>query len=179
GPAAESAGTRGPVAVLGMACRFPGAETPEAFWELLVSGRDTVTAVPEYRWQGLAGWHGRDSASGDPGLFGSFLPEPADFDAACFGLDDDEARATDPQARIFLELAHEALERSGYAGPRRTGRRIGVFAAVGDSGYREILAAATDGDLAAHPGALTGNLPNLIAARLSQALDLDGPALAV
>ncbi|SDP27884.1 amino acid adenylation domain-containing protein [Streptomyces sp. cf386] len=166
----ENARTQ-PVAVLGMACRFPGAATPEAFWELLVEGRDTVTAVPAGRWESAPG--------AAAGLFGSFLPDPADFDAAFFGLDDEEARATDPQARIFLELAHEALERAGYAGPRRTGRRIGVFAAVSDSGYREILADATDGDLAAHPGALTGNLPNLIAARLSQALDLDGPALAV
>ncbi|WP_217213048.1 non-ribosomal peptide synthetase/type I polyketide synthase [Streptomyces sp. AC550_RSS872] len=165
-PAGERPG-QGPVAVLGMSCRFPGAQTPEAFWDLLLTGRDTLTAVPDDRW-------------GDaPGFFGSFLPGPADFDADCFGMDEEEARATDPQARIFLELAHEALERAGYAGPRRTGRRIGVFAAVGDSGYREILADATDGDLAAHPGALTGNLPNLIAARLSQTLDLDGPALAV
>ncbi|MFJ7072028.1 amino acid adenylation domain-containing protein [Streptomyces sp. NPDC098781] len=156
-----------PMAVLGMACRFPGADTPEAFWELLLSGRDTLTAVPDDRWQGAPGFHG------------SFLPDPADFDAARFGMDDEEADATDPQARIFLELAHEALERAGYAGARRAGRRVGVFAAVGDSGYREILAEAADGDLAAHPGALTGNLPNLIAARLSQALDLDGPALAV
>ncbi|MFE6622408.1 amino acid adenylation domain-containing protein [Streptomyces sp. NPDC057740] len=165
-PGGERAG-QGAVAVLGMACRFPGAQTPEAFWDLLLSGRDTLTAVPDDRWDAT------------PGLFGSFLPHPADFDADCFGMDDEEARATDPQARIFLELAHEALERAGYAGPRRAGRRIGVFAAVGDSGYREILADATDGDLAAHPGALTGNLPNLIAARLSQTLDLDGPALAV
>ncbi len=165
-PTGERAG-QGAVAVLGMACRFPGARTPEAFWDLLLSGRDTLTAVPDDRWDDT------------PGYFGSFLPDPADFDTDCFGMDDEEARATDPQARIFLELAHEALERAGYAGPRRTGRRIGVFAAVGDSGYREILADATDGDLAAHPGALTGNLPNLIAARLSQALDLDGPALAV
>lgn len=165
-PAGERAG-QGPVAVLGMACRFPGARTPDAFWDLLLSGRDTLTAAPDGRW---------DDA---PGYFGSFLPDPADFDADWFGMDDEQARATDPQARIFLELAHEALERAGYAGPRRTGRRIGVFAAVGDSGYREILADATDGDLAAHPGALTGNLPNLIAARLSQTLDLDGPALAV
>ncbi|AZQ39733.1 amino acid adenylation domain-containing protein [Streptomyces cyaneochromogenes] len=168
-PSGANAGNQ-PVAVLGMACRFPGASTPEAFWELLLAGRDTVTPAPDTRWE---------SAPDGPGLFGSFLPDPADFDAAFFGLDDEEARATDPQARIFLELAHEALERAGYAGPRRTGRRIGVFAAVSDSGYREILAAATDGDLAAHPGALTGNLPNLIAARLCQALDLDGPALAV
>ncbi|MGI5372898.1 amino acid adenylation domain-containing protein [Streptomyces sp. CA-251387] len=171
-PSGENPRNR-PMAVLGMACRFPGAPTPEAFWDLLVSGRDTVTAVPEDRGEG---W---ESAPGAPALLGSFLPDPGLFDTAFFGLDDEEARATDPQARIFLELAHEALERAGYAGPRRTGRRIGVFAAVGDSGYREILAAATDGDLTAHPGALTGNLPNLIAARLSQTLDLDGPALAV
>ncbi|WP_051828371.1 hybrid non-ribosomal peptide synthetase/type I polyketide synthase [Streptomyces bicolor] len=172
-PASASSGRNPgdqPIAVLGMACRFPGASTPEAFWELLLTGRDTVTAVPDSRWE---------NAPDNAGLFGSFLPDPADFDAAFFGLDDEEARATDPQARIFLELAHEALERAGYAGPRRAGRRIGVFAAVSDSGYREILTAATDGDLAAHPGALTGNLPNLTAARLSQALDLDGPALAV
>ncbi|MFB8757355.1 amino acid adenylation domain-containing protein [Streptomyces nigra] len=160
----------GPVAVLGMACRFPGAETPEDFWELLVSGRDTVTAVPAGRW---------DEGTPATGRFGSFLPGPADFDADFFGMDDAEARATDPQARVFLELAHEALERAGYAGARRAGRRVGVFAAVGDSGYREVLAQAAGGDLAGHPGALTGNLPHLIAARLSQVLDLDGPALAV
>ncbi|MFJ8632247.1 amino acid adenylation domain-containing protein [Streptomyces sp. NPDC093568] len=170
-PPTEGRGN-GPLAVLGMACRFPGAETPDAFWELLVSGRDTTAPVPEGRWDSTPD---TDTA----GFHGSFLPDPAAFDADRFGMDDEEARATDPQARIFLELAHEALERAGYAGARRGGRRIGVFAAVGDSGYREILASAADGDLAAHPGALTGNLPNLIAARLSQALDLDGPALAV
>ncbi|WP_432192487.1 amino acid adenylation domain-containing protein [Streptomyces sp. bgisy027] len=170
-PSSEGGAGNGPLAVLGMACRFPGAETPEAFWELLVSGRDTMTAVPDDRWTGGQADRG--------GFYGSFLPEPGDFDADFFGMDDEEARATDPQARIFLELAHEALERAGYAGARRNGRKVGVFAAVGDSGYREILAATAGGDLTAQPGALTGNLPNLIAARLSQALDLDGPALAV
>ncbi|MFD9038572.1 amino acid adenylation domain-containing protein [Streptomyces bottropensis] len=157
----------GAVAVLSVACRFPGAETPEAFWELLASGGDTVGGgLPEGR-------------RGDGPRAGSFLADPGAFDAGFFGMDDGEARVTDPQARIFLELAHEALERAGYAGPRRAGRRIGVFAAAGDSGYREILAEAADGDLARHPAALTGNLPNLIAARVSQVLDLNGPALAV
>ncbi|MFF9772826.1 amino acid adenylation domain-containing protein [Streptomyces sp. NPDC013978] len=149
-------GPVGALAVLSVACRFPGVDTPEDFWELLTTGADTV---------------GGDAAGR--------LPDPGAFDARFFGMDDAEARATDPQARIFLELAHEALERAGYAGPRRVGRTVGVFAATGDSGYREILAEAADGDLARHPAALTGNLPNLIPARVSQVLDLDGPALAV
>ncbi len=160
----------GAVAVLAVACRFPGAGSPEEFWELLAAGRDTVGAVPEDRW---------GNGPLPSTRFGSFLSDPAAFDAGFFGMDDAEARATDPQARIFLELAHEALERAGYAGPRRAGRRVGVFAATGDSGYREVLAGAADGDLARHPAALTGNLPNLIAARVSQVLDLTGPALAV
>ncbi|MFD9443494.1 amino acid adenylation domain-containing protein [Streptomyces sp. NPDC060006] len=167
---------RAAVAVLATACRFPGAETPEAFWELLAAGGDTVGPAPEDRRTG------EDRVAGVPGertRHGSYLADPGAFDAEFFGMDDTEARATDPQARIFLELAHEALERAGYAGPRRTGRRIGVFAATGESGYREILTESADGDLARHPAALTGNLPNLIAARVSQILDLNGPALAV
>ncbi|MGA5471220.1 amino acid adenylation domain-containing protein [Streptomyces arboris] len=160
-------------AVIGMACRFPGADTPDAFWDLLIDGRDAVTPVPDGRWD-------------DPGTrtaaarkrWGALLDDPAAFDAGYFGIGEDEARALDPQARLFLELAHEALERAGYAGPRRRGRRVGVFAAVGESGYREVLDRAS-ADGSPLPATLTGNLPSLIAARVSQCLDLDGPALAV
>lgn len=158
-------------AVVGLACRFPGAGTPEEFWDLLTAGRDAVTTVPAGRW-GTAG------AAGD-GRWGAFLDDPAAFDAGHFGIGAEEARALDPQARIFLELAHEALERAGYAGPRRRGLRIGVFAAVGDSGYRQILAEAAPGAAPPAGAALTGNLPNLVAARVAHCLDLDGPALAV
>ncbi|MBQ0853813.1 amino acid adenylation domain-containing protein [Streptomyces sp. BH-SS-21] len=160
-------------AVVAMACRFPGASTPEEFWELLTAGRDVVTEVPQDRW-------GADGPVGTvrPDRWGAFLDDPAAFDAAHFGIGDEEARTLDPQARIFLELAHEALERAGYAGPRRRGLRVGVFAAVGDSGYRQVLAGLSPG-LASSATALTGNLPNLVAARVSHCLDLDGPALAV
>ncbi|MFE3379320.1 amino acid adenylation domain-containing protein [Streptomyces anulatus] len=168
-------------AVIGMACRFPGADTPEAFWDLLVDGHDAVTPVPHGRWDDGHDLPGaRTAAEAVPAVprkrWAALLEDPAAFDAGYFGIGEDEARALDPQARLFLELAHEALERAGYAGPRRRGRRIGVFAAVGDSGYRGILErAAADGS----PPALTGNLPALVAARVSQSLDLDGPALAV
>ncbi|MEV6634975.1 amino acid adenylation domain-containing protein [Actinoplanes sp. NPDC051470] len=157
-------GRREELAVVGMACRFPGADTPEEFWANLVAGRDSVTPVT--RWA--------------DGGHGAFLADPALFDAGFFGIGEDEARLLDPHARIFLELAHEALERAGYAGPHRTGRRIGVFAAVGESGYPEIVAGALGGAVGgtgAH--ALTGTLRNLTAARVAHLLDLRGPALAV
>ncbi|MFD9035428.1 amino acid adenylation domain-containing protein [Streptomyces sp. NPDC059567] len=157
------------VAVSGLACRFPGAETPEAFWDRLVDGYDAVTCVPDGRWAQPSDGHAR---------WGAFLDEPAGFDAGFFGIGEDEALATDPQARILLELAHEALERAGYAGPRRHGRRVGVFVAAGDSGYRSLLEQAHhEGELPA--AALTGNLPNMLAARVAHCLDLTGPALAV
>ncbi|MFD7505050.1 amino acid adenylation domain-containing protein [Streptomyces sp. NPDC059850] len=158
------------VAIVSMACRFPGADSPDAFWDRLVAGHDAVGPVPGDRWatrpESTARW-------------GAFLADPAGFDAAYFGIDEQEATATDPQDRIFLELAHEALERAGYAGSRRAGRRVGVFAATGESGYREVLSRAAGPDGGLPPAALTGNLPNLVAARVAQSLDLTGPALAV
>ncbi|MFJ8255110.1 amino acid adenylation domain-containing protein [Streptomyces sp. NPDC094466] len=178
--------------VIGMACRFPGADSPEDFWELLLDGHDAVVPIPRGRWD-----DGQDLPDARPGSgsipaapatpmtpaaprkrWAALLEDPAAFDAGYFGIGEDEARALDPQARLFLELAHEALERAGYAGARRRGRRIGIFAAVGDSGYREVLERAS-GDGSPLPGVLTGNLPALVAARVSQSLDLDGPALAV
>ncbi|MFJ6443263.1 amino acid adenylation domain-containing protein [Streptomyces sp. NPDC091649] len=174
---AAAGGATTAAAVIAMACRFPGADTPEAFWDLLIDGHDAVTPVPHGRWD-----EDHERAGLRPTAprrrWAALLEDPAAFDADYFGIGADEARALDPQARIFLELAHEALERAGYAGPRRHGRRIGVFAAVGDSGYREVLDRAS-ADGSSPPTALTGNLPALIAARVSQCLDLDGPALGV
>ncbi|WDZ82888.1 non-ribosomal peptide synthetase [Micromonospora cathayae] len=154
----------GSVAVIGMACRFPGAATPEEFWQRLVEGWDAVGPVPAHRWTARSS------------RWGGFLDDPMLLDADFFGLTDTEARYTDPHARLFLEIGYEALERAGYAGPRRQGRRIGIFAAVGESGYPELL--GRDGPPAS-TAALVGNLRNLVAARLAQALDLTGPAVAV
>ncbi|MEU4619659.1 amino acid adenylation domain-containing protein [Actinoplanes sp. NPDC023801] len=171
GPAVGVAGLRpvvssgpgaGELAVIGMACRFPDADSPEEFWDNLVAGRDSVTAVT--RWAG--------------GGYGAFLADPASFDAGYFGIGEVEARLLDPHARIFLELAHEALERAGYAGPRRKGRRVGVFAAVGESAYPELVAQA-GGEAGSGAHVLTGGLRNLIAARVAHLLDLRGPAIAV
>ncbi|MEU3795611.1 amino acid adenylation domain-containing protein [Streptomyces fructofermentans] len=240
---AVASGDPSATAVVAMACRFPGAHSPEEFWDVLASGRDLVTEVPPGRWDdgfrpapaepgtaerrtatpvpvdpGAAYRRTPDPASTEPGpagplvvdpvpagprtrasgtpapeepsgpagsaagpgrRWGAFLDDVEGFDAAYFGIGDEEARALDPQARILLELAHEALERAGYAGPRRRGLRVAVFAAAGDSGYREVLADAAPAGRPAPATALTGNLPNLLAARVSHCLDLDGPALVV
>ncbi|MFD3732119.1 amino acid adenylation domain-containing protein [Streptomyces sp. NPDC058632] len=176
---ASAAGGASPTAVVGLACRFPGADTPEEFWDLLTAGRDAVSVVPPGRWGAEGRATDGSGGSGAAGRWGSFLDDPTVFDAGHFGIGDEEARALDPQARVFLELAHEALERAGYAGPRRRSLRAGVFAAVGDSGYRQLLAGANTVGMPPTATALTGNLPGLVAARLSHCLDLDGPALAV
>ncbi|MDG4772428.1 non-ribosomal peptide synthetase [Solwaraspora sp. WMMD792] len=169
GPAAAAAaGAADGVAIIGLACRFPNADSPDEFWRQLLDGRDSVGEIPPQRWR---------PAEGDTARWGAFLDDPAGFDAGFFGMSDTDADHTDPHARIFLELAHEALERAGYAGPRRHGRRVGVFAAVGESGYTELLRA--ESDVTGEPAALVGNLRNLIPARVAQALDLAGPAIAV
>ncbi|MFY1636915.1 beta-ketoacyl synthase N-terminal-like domain-containing protein [Solwaraspora sp. WMMB335] len=159
-------------AVIGLSCRFPGAATPEEFWLRLIEGRDSVGEVPPERW-----WPVTGPVTGSVTRRGAFLADPAGFDAGFFGMSDEEAVQTDPHARIFLELAHEALERAGYAGPRRHGRRVGVFAAVGESGYPELMRTHADGDDRATT--LVGNLRSLVPARVAQALDLTGPAIAV
>ncbi|ROP28843.1 non-ribosomal peptide synthetase/type I polyketide synthase [Couchioplanes caeruleus] len=159
GPAPSTEPTGTELAVISMACRFPDADTPEEFWRNLLAGRDSV--APVTRWPG--------------GGHGAFLGDPALFDAGFFGIDDAEARYLDPHARIFLELAYEALERAGLAGPRRHERRIGVFAAVGESGYAELVARSG----AAGPHAMTGTMRGLLPARVAHLLDLRGPALAV
>ncbi|MFD0312825.1 amino acid adenylation domain-containing protein [Streptomyces flavalbus] len=170
-PGQPARSERTDVAVIGLACRFPGADTPEAYWRLLAEGRDLVTPVPPHRW---------DGARVPAARWGAFLKDPAAFDADRFGMSEAEAHTLDPQARLLLELAHEALERSGYAGPRRRAHRIGVFTTAGESGYRELLDRAAEDDGTDLPAsALTGNLPNLLAARVAQYFDLDGPALAV
>ncbi len=169
-PRQQAAEAADGAAVIGLACRFPDADTPDAFWDNLASGRDSVTEVPASRWQLPPGARAR---------WGAFLDDVAGFDAGYFGIEAAEAAVMDPHARIFLEVAHEALERAGYAGERRNGRRVGVFVAVGESGYPQLLHEAIDSGVPVSPAALVGNLRNLIAARVAHHLDLSGPAMAV
>ncbi|TDB91902.1 acyltransferase domain-containing protein [Actinomadura sp. KC216] len=158
---ADAAGTIAaePIAVVGMACRFPGgADSPEAFWNLLVEGRDAVTEVPADRW--------------DTAQRGGFLRDVSGFDAAFFGISPREAEAMDPQQRMLLETAWEALERAGIGPGSLAGSRTGVFAGIYHTDYQQL---STEIDAYSS----TGNAHSVAVGRIAYLLDLHGPCAAV
>ncbi len=169
-PAVEEAsavvgGPDAPVAIVSMACRLPGgADSPEALWDLLAAGTDAIGPVPADRWPG--------AAASD--IEGGFVPDLADFDAAFFGLSEVEARAMDPQHRLLLETAWQALERLGTDPSRLAGSRTGVWVGIGTSEYARRGGA---GGGAAY--ALAGTDPAFAAGRIAHLLGLRGPAVAV
>ena len=124
------------IAIIGMSCRVPGADTLDAYWELLKSGRCLVGEVPANRWS-VADYHGSpDQSHTSYSRWGGFLDQPYDFDPQFFGISPREAAAMDPQQRLFLEIAWEALQQSGYGGARRS-REVGVFVGCEQNCYGE------------------------------------------
>ncbi len=172
--------TRSGIAVLSMACRFPDAPSPERFWANLVGGVDSVREVPPDRWDAARLYDPTGKLPGrSVSKWGSFLSDPAAFDPAFFNIEPDEAAVMDPQQRILLEVAYEALERAGYAGERRARKRVGVFVGAGEVNYQELLLGALAAGVPLHASAAVGNLRNLIAGRIAHCLNLTGPAIAV
>src|SRR6185295_2468796 len=112
---ADSGTAVDPIAVVGIGCRFPGNVTgPESFWELLTSGQDAISEVPADRWDVDAYYDPDPSAPGRMTTrWGGFISNAAEFDAEFFGIAPREAEAIDPQQRLVLEVAWEALENAG------------------------------------------------------------------
>ena len=156
-----------PVAIVAMACRFPGADTPEAFWDLLVNGRDAVGPLPPAR---VA--QERPSQSRD----GGYLDNVDQFDAAFFGISPREAMSLDPQQRILLETTMEAFEAAGWTRASLRGTRAAVFVGVTSTDYGRMLARSSK---VLDNYYVTGNTLNATAGRLAYVFGLRGPALAV
>jgi len=169
-----------PIAIIGLGCRFPGgAHTPDAFWQLLVSGRDAIRETPASRWD-LSAFYDPDPTA--PGKTytknGGFLDEVDLFDPEFFGISHREAISLDPQQRMLLEVTWEALEYASQAPDRLYGTGAGVF--IGISGFEYAAHLVRSVDLTAiDPYFGTGTALSAAAGRLSFTLGLTGPSVAV
>ncbi|HEV2146667.1 MAG TPA: type I polyketide synthase, partial [Longimicrobiaceae bacterium] len=177
-PRAEPAAADEPVAVVGMACRFPGADSPEAFWRLLRDGVDAVREVPAERWDADALYDPDPAVPGKMSTrWGGFLDRVDAFDAAFFGISPREAERMDPQQRLMLELAWEALEDAGIPAPSLQGSTAGVFLGAIWNDYGTLDRRRGTAGITEHSA--TGSHYSLIANRISYQLGLRGPSLVV
>ncbi|MBR8742212.1 type I polyketide synthase [Nocardiopsis sp. MG754419] len=157
-----------PIAIVGMACRLPGAGDLGSFWRLLGEGREAISSPPERL--------GGGAAERGP-AWGGYLHDAEWFDAAFFGVSRREAPAMDPQQRIMLEIGWEAVENARMAPRTLRGSRTGVFVGAINSDFA--LLQDRGGSEAITHHTLTGTHRSMIANRLSHTLGLRGPSLTV
>lgn len=167
-----------PIAIVGMACRFPGgANDPEAFWQLLRDGVNAVREIPAERWDVDEFYDADPQAPGKMNTrWGGFIDRIEYFDNHFFGISDREASRVDPQQRILLELSWEALEDAGLPPSSLRGSKTGVFIGIGHSEYG--ILQSTDLSLTdAFVG--TGTAPCIAANRISFSFDFSAPSVAI
>ena len=166
------------IAIIGVGCRLPGdVNGPDALWEFLTERRSAVTTVPEDRWQAFDdGAPHTAQALAETTRWGSFLGDIAGFDADFFGITPREANFIDPQQRLMLEVAVEALEHAGIPADSLQRSQTGVFVGACASEYG-FLASRDLSQVEAWTG--TGGALSIIANRLSYFLDLRGPSLTI
>ncbi|WP_064742072.1 type I polyketide synthase [Inquilinus limosus] len=176
-PAGSSTPQDQAIAVIGMACRLPGAADLDEFWSLLLQERCSVSTIGGDRWAVERFYHPR---RGEPGrsytLSAGLIEAPNGFDAAAFRIAPREAEQMDPQQRLLLELVWEALEDAGLPPSTLAGQPVGVF--VGSSSvdaYTRIVGDASGIDT----HFMTGNTASIIANRISYIYDLNGPSLTI
>ena len=162
-----------------MGCRFPGGvRDPEAFWQLMLEGRDAITEVPAWRWDVERLYDPDPHAKGKvASKWGGFVDEPEMFDAAFFGIAPVEAVGMDPQQRLLMEVSWEALEDAGIVPAVLNGSRTGVYVGVCNTDYGQMALQLPHERLDAY--AATGGAHAVTAGRISYFLGLRGPSMAI
>ena len=168
-----------PVAIVGVACRFPGgAGSPEGLWDVVAGGIDVIGEFPRDR-----GWDLDSLFDDDPGHSGTsylrqggFLADVAGFDAGFFGISPREALAMDPQQRLMLEVSWEALERAGIDPAVLRGEPVGVFTGAVGTDYRTDIDTIPEG---VDSYLMTGGLGGVLSGRVAYVLGLEGPAISI
>jgi acyl transferase domain-containing protein len=166
-----------PIAVIGLSCRFPGgADTPEAFWQLLRDGVDAISEIDPSRWNVEEYF---DPDPDKPGKvaskWGGFLKDVDQFDPQFFGIAPREAMSMDPQQRLALEAAWEALENAGYAPDKLSGSSTGVFLGVCNGDYYQLQLSSSRDSINMYSA--TGNAHSVASGRLSSVARHDDCAL--
>ncbi|SDS81138.1 type I polyketide synthase [Corynebacterium timonense] len=164
------------IAIIGSAGRFPGAENNDEFWQVLIDARSTTGPLPEKRWSEYAGDPVVRSKMAEENTDGGYLSDIESFDNEFFGLSPLEAVNMDPQQRVMLELAWEALEDAKLPASSLRGEPVGVFVGSSNNDYGMLIAADP---AQAHPYALTGSSSAIIPNRISYAFDFRGPSINV
>ncbi|MCP5150267.1 MAG: SDR family NAD(P)-dependent oxidoreductase [Chromatiales bacterium] len=169
---------RGEIAIVGMACRFPGlATSPGEFWRLLDEGRDAVTEIGDERWTKSLYHHPDPKARGRSYTWAAGVLEGVDqFDAEFFGIAPREAAQMDPQQRLLLEMAWEALEDGGQVPSRLAGSGCGVWVGISGTDYAN---SRIDDPASGDAYFMTGGTLSIAANRLSYVFDLHGPSMAI
>ena len=175
--ARRSAGVgSGDIAIVGRAGRFPGAANVDEFWDMLVAGQSVTGPLPEGRWSEYSQDPVMSAKMREQNVQGGYLDDIRSFDNEFFGLSPLEAENMDPQQRIMLELAWEALEDAHIPANELRGESVGVFVGSSSNDYGMLI---TSDPASAHPYALTGTSSAVIPNRISYAFDFRGPSMNV
>lgn len=163
------------IAVIGMACRLPGADTPQAFWDNLVAGRHLVGEIPAQRWS-IADYYSpvKPTPSKTYSKWAAYIDEVEYFDAAYFGINDLDALTMDPQHRVLLTLNQILLDNSGYRKADLSKQRVGVFIGGSENYFVKKHLHQVPPE---SRNMIVNTIQNMMAARLSDYYDFKGPAL--
>lgn len=172
----EELGQEG-IAIIGIGCRFPGANNKDEFWNVLRQGVDAISKVPNERWD-INEYNAHSSKAGKKITnWGGFLTNIDQFDTRFFGISPREAELMDPQQRILLEVCWEALEDAGIPMEKVNGSKTGTFIGISTNDYGRMVMNSRNGDYDLYP--MTGNSFSIAANRISYVFNLRGPSIAV